>query len=53
MLVVGAREEESGTVSVRHRAGGDMGAMPLDAFIRGAKEELATKSLEMLVKSQT
>ncbi len=50
MLVVGAREEEDGTVSVRHRAGGDLGAMSLGAFLAQAKEELDTRSLERLVK---
>ena len=32
MLVVGDRDMEAGTVSVRHRAEGDLGAMSLDAF---------------------
>ena len=32
MLVVGDRDMESGTVSVRTRKGEDMGAMTLDAF---------------------
>jgi threonyl-tRNA synthetase len=33
MLVVGDREAESGSVSVRHRKQGDMGAKPLEQFI--------------------
>ena len=32
MLVVGDRDMEAGTVSVRHRAEGDLGAMSLEAF---------------------
>ena len=32
MLVVGDRDIENGTVSVRHRSAGDLGAMSLDAF---------------------
>ncbi len=32
MLVVGDRDMEAGTVSVRHRAEGDLGAMSLDQF---------------------
>jgi len=32
MLVVGAREQEERTVSVRRRAGADLGAMPVPAF---------------------
>jgi threonyl-tRNA synthetase len=33
MLVVGAREQEEGTVSVRRRAGEDLGAMPVEGFL--------------------
>ena len=33
MLVLGGREIENGTVSVRSRVAGDQGAMPLEAFI--------------------
>ena len=33
MLVVGDREAEAGTVSVRHRKHADMGAKPLEQFI--------------------
>ena len=33
MLVVGDREAETGTVSVRHRKHADMGAKPVDEFI--------------------
>ena len=33
MLVVGDREAEAGTVSVRHRKHADLGAKPLDQFI--------------------
>ena len=32
MLVVGDRDMEAGTVSVRHRAEGDLGAMSLEQF---------------------
>ena len=32
MLVVGDRDMENGTVSVRHRSGEDLGAMTLDQF---------------------
>jgi threonyl-tRNA synthetase len=40
MLVVGDRDVEAGTVSVRAREQGDLGARPLDAFIQSAKGEL-------------
>ncbi len=32
MLILGPKESEGGTVSVRSRSGGDMGGMPLDAL---------------------
>jgi threonyl-tRNA synthetase len=43
MLVVGDRESETGTVSVRSRALGDQGASPVDEFIATAHEEIARK----------
>ncbi len=42
MLIVGQKEAESGTVSVRRHGEGDRGAIALDAFIRGVQEEIAT-----------
>ena len=39
MLVLGGREAESGTISVRSRVAGDQGAMPLEAFIAKMDEE--------------
>ncbi|MDO5336427.1 MAG: threonine--tRNA ligase [Eubacteriales bacterium] len=43
MLVVGAKEEEEGKVSVRSRFLGDEGAKELDAFICAVKEEIAAR----------
>ena len=43
MLVMGAREAESGTVSVRSRSEGDLGAMPLADFIAKLDAERAVK----------
>jgi threonyl-tRNA synthetase len=43
MLVVGGRDEKAGTVSVRERSRGDLGAMPLEQFIEQAKQESATR----------
>jgi threonyl-tRNA synthetase len=43
MLVVGGKEAEAGTVSVRHRAKGDLGARPLDDFIGTLNAEIAQK----------
>src|SRR2546430_423798 len=39
MLVVGDREVENSTVSVRERSGGDKGASSIDAFIATAQDE--------------
>jgi threonyl-tRNA synthetase len=47
MLVVGAREEEDGTVSVRRRAGEDLGALALDAFAARAGELATSRSREL------
>jgi threonyl-tRNA synthetase len=43
MLVVGDREAESGTVSVRERSGGDKGAATIEAFLASARDEIASK----------
>ncbi len=43
MLVVGDREAEQGTVSVRSRAGGDQGARTVDDFMAAAQDEIARK----------
>jgi threonyl-tRNA synthetase len=43
MLVVGDREVETGTVSVRERSGGDKGSTAIDAFIASARDEIARK----------
>ena len=47
MLVVGDRDMENGTVSVRTRKGDDLGAMTPDAFIARCLAEIATKSKEV------
>jgi len=47
MLVVGDRDMENGTVSVRTRKGEDLGAMTPDAFIAKCLMEIATKSKEV------
>ena len=44
MLVVGDKELENGTVSVRSRKGVDLGAMPLDAFMARIKEEISCRT---------
>ncbi len=42
MLVVGGRDKDAGTVSIRHRTEGDLGALPLDEFISQANAEVAS-----------
>ena len=46
MLVVGDRDMEAGTVSVRHRAEGDLGAMSLEDFAKLLGEEVRTKAIK-------
>ena len=45
MLIIGDKEAEAGSVSVRTRAGGDMGAVALDEFRDQLLEEIRTRSL--------
>ncbi|MFZ5650024.1 MAG: threonine--tRNA ligase [Bacillota bacterium] len=45
MLVVGDREAESGSVAVRQRSAGDMGALSLDDFIARIKEEIRARKI--------
>jgi threonyl-tRNA synthetase len=47
MLVVGAREQEDGSVSVRRRAGEDLGAMGLDAFLSRVRGLAEARSREL------
>ena len=45
MLIVGAKEEEEGNVSVRSRFAGDEGTKPLQEFIDMICEEIRTKAI--------
>src|SRR5688572_28568839 len=45
MLVVGPRDAEAGTVSLRDRLEGDLGAMPADAAIERLKQEIAERKV--------
>ena len=45
MLVVGAKEEEEGVVSVRSRFKGDEGQKPLADFICAMQEEISTREI--------
>jgi threonyl-tRNA synthetase len=43
IIVVGDKEEESASVSVRKRKHGDQGSVPLEDFINGLKEEISKR----------
>jgi len=43
VLVIGGREVEQEAVSVRKKGAGDLGQMPLEAFINKVKEEIENK----------
>jgi threonyl-tRNA synthetase len=45
LLVVGDREAEAGTVALRHREKGELGAMPVDAFLDMVRAELSPPQL--------
>ena len=47
ILVFGDKEEAAGTVSVRTRAKGDQGSIPLADFVARCKELVASQSMEL------
>ena len=49
MLIVGAKEEEQGLVSVRSRFAGDEGQTDLASFVDSIKEEVRTRTLRETV----
>ena len=52
MLVVGDREAADGTVAVRSRAGGDLGARSVEEFIATALEEVRNKTGARSLKAE-
>lgn len=46
MLLVGDKDIEAGTVSIRHRKDGDLGAMQLEEFTKIAKAEIDSKEIK-------
>lgn len=48
MLIIGNREVESETLSVRQRDEQDLGALPVDQFIKQIREQINTKSLNLI-----
>jgi len=49
MLVVGAREAENGTVSLRHRSGDDLGAVPIDRVLADLAREIGARDTSLAV----
>ncbi len=48
MIILGGREEENNTISVRQRDGQDLGSMPLKQFLSQIKDQITTKSLNLI-----
>jgi threonyl-tRNA synthetase len=46
MLVVGPKEAEAGTVSVRHRSKGDLGPEPLSELVDALKREIESRAID-------
>jgi threonyl-tRNA synthetase len=44
MLIIGGKEAADGSVSVRHRAKGDLGPRPLEQFLLDLRQEIESKS---------
>ena len=44
MAVVGGKEAEAASVSVRHRSKGDLGPRPLDQFLSDLRKEVEARS---------
>ncbi len=51
MLIIGAAEQEAGTVSVRDLSEGNLGPMPVAAAIAKFQEEVAQKTIRRIVKT--
>ena len=43
MLVIGGKEAEAGSVSVRHRSKGDLGPRPVEQFSADLQQEVASR----------
>jgi threonyl-tRNA synthetase len=46
MLVVGPKEAEAGTVSVRHRTKGDLGPRPIADAVASLQQEIASRVIQ-------
>jgi threonyl-tRNA synthetase len=45
MLIIGGKEAEAGTVSVRHRSKGDLGPRPFAEFVAALGEEVSSRAI--------
>ncbi|HLV87212.1 MAG TPA: threonine--tRNA ligase [Candidatus Sulfotelmatobacter sp.] len=45
MLIIGGKEAEAGTVSVRHRSKGDLGPRPLEQFAADLRQEIDSRQI--------
>jgi threonyl-tRNA synthetase len=45
MLVLGDKEADTGTVAVRHREDGDRGAVSLEEFIEGVRDQMVPPAI--------
>jgi len=48
MIIVGGREAENNTISIRQRDGQDLGIMQLDEFIKKIIDQISNKSLNLI-----
>jgi threonyl-tRNA synthetase len=46
MLVVGPKEAEAGTISVRHRSKGDLGPKPIADVVAMLQDEIANRVIQ-------
>jgi len=49
MLICGGREAEQGTVSLRHRTGDDLGAVPVDRVLADLTREITAREASLTV----
>jgi len=49
MLIVGARESQDGTVSLRRRTDGDAGVVAVEGFLAGLAAEISSRSVTLTV----
>jgi threonyl-tRNA synthetase len=48
MIIIGGREEENNTISVRQRDGQDLGNMSFNEFLSQIKDQITKKSLDLI-----